>query len=51
MQREGCLHSHCLARDGRTDEVWYGLLREEEAAQDRCRGRVRVASSRCGSRV
>jgi RimJ/RimL family protein N-acetyltransferase len=29
MQLEGCLHSHGLARDGHTDEVWYGLLREE----------------------
>ena len=29
MQLEGYLRSHGLARDGRTDEVWYGLLRKE----------------------
>jgi len=32
MQLEGCLRSHGLARDGRADEVWYGLLREEWSA-------------------
>ncbi len=29
MQREATLRSHILARDGRADEIWYGLLREE----------------------
>ncbi len=29
MQREGLLRSHELSRDGRTDKVYYGLLRGE----------------------
>jgi ribosomal-protein-alanine N-acetyltransferase len=29
MQREGRLRSHERARDGRTDKIYYGLLREE----------------------
>jgi len=33
MQREGLLRSHELARDGRTDKVYYGLLREEWSAR------------------
>jgi ribosomal-protein-alanine N-acetyltransferase len=29
MRREGLLRSHELTRDGRTDKVYYGLLRDE----------------------
>ena len=36
MRREAVLRSHSVARDGRIDDVWYGLLREEwESRPDR----------------
>ena len=37
MTREGVLRSQVKARDGRADDVYYGLLREEWAAQDEAR--------------